>query len=198
MGMMKMGNSVPRVGIEPPSLAFQASVLPLHHVGSLLSPIYPHLPICTAPCLRGKCRLLHSSPWDCKSFKAYNYIHTGNGLIYAYIGQVQQPYSTQLVQDPGHSTSVMSDMKMGNIVPRAGIKSTSLVFRASVLPLHHIGSLLMLPLYPRPPVREAPCLRGHCRLLHYQRSHYCKMLTSLVLWTYLHKYTTRAYLVYSR
>ena len=39
MGEMKMGNSVPRAGIEPTSLAFWASVLPLHHVGLDMSPI---------------------------------------------------------------------------------------------------------------------------------------------------------------
>ena len=33
--------------------------------------------------------------------------------------------------------SVMSEMKMGNIVPRARRKRTSLTFLASVLPLHH-------------------------------------------------------------
>ena len=33
VGVMKMGNTVPRVGLEPTSLAFWASVLPLHHVG---------------------------------------------------------------------------------------------------------------------------------------------------------------------
>ena len=32
---MKMGNAVPRVGLEPTSLEFQANVLPLHHIGSL-------------------------------------------------------------------------------------------------------------------------------------------------------------------
>ena len=32
-GVMKLGNTVPRVGLEPTSLAFSASVLPLHHVG---------------------------------------------------------------------------------------------------------------------------------------------------------------------
>ena len=31
VGVMKIGNSVSRVGLEPPTLAFQASVLPLHH-----------------------------------------------------------------------------------------------------------------------------------------------------------------------
>ena len=45
-------NIVPRGGIEPTSLAFLASVLPLHHVGSLMSPLYPWLPVYVAPCLR--------------------------------------------------------------------------------------------------------------------------------------------------
>ena len=36
-------------------------------------------------------------------------------------------------------TSIMGVMKMGNIVHRAGIEPTSLAFRASVLPLHHVG-----------------------------------------------------------
>ena len=49
-------------------------------------------------------------------------------------------------------------MKMGNIVPRAGLKHTSLAFR--------MGSL-MSPLYPCPPVYAAPCLRGQCRLPEY-------------------------------
>ena len=31
MGVMKMGNTVPRGGLEPTSLAFWASVLPFHH-----------------------------------------------------------------------------------------------------------------------------------------------------------------------
>ena len=34
-------------------------------------------------------------------------------------------------------SGVVGVMKMGNIVPRAGIKLTSLAFRASVLPLNH-------------------------------------------------------------
>ena len=33
-----------RAAIQPKSLAFQASVLPLHHIGSLMSP--PCLPVC--------------------------------------------------------------------------------------------------------------------------------------------------------
>ena len=50
-------------------------------------------------------------------------------------------------------------MKMGNIVPRARLEPTS-------LPLLHVGSL-MSPLYRRPPVYAAPCLRAQCGLLQY-------------------------------
>ena len=58
VGVTKMGNILPRVGIEHTSLAFQASVLTLHHVGSLMSLLYLRPPVCAAPCLRGQCRLL--------------------------------------------------------------------------------------------------------------------------------------------
>ena len=33
MGVMKMRNTLPRVGLEPTSLAFWASVLALHYIG---------------------------------------------------------------------------------------------------------------------------------------------------------------------
>ena len=36
---MKMGNIVPREGIEPTFLPFQTNVLPLQYVGSLMSPL---------------------------------------------------------------------------------------------------------------------------------------------------------------
>ena len=39
----------------------------------------------------------------------------------------------QVVHDHDHGTSVMGLMKMGNIVPRAGIEPTYLTFWASVL-----------------------------------------------------------------
>ena len=52
MGVMKMGYIVPRVGLEPTSLAFWASVLPFYHVGSLMLPLYPRPPVYVAPCLR--------------------------------------------------------------------------------------------------------------------------------------------------
>ena len=38
------------------------------------------------------------------------------------------------------ATSVVSVIKIGNIVPRVGIEPTSLTFRASALPLRHVGS----------------------------------------------------------
>ena len=58
VGVMQMGNIVPRAGLEPTSLAFWASVLPLHHVGSLMSALCQCLPVYAAPCLRGQCTLL--------------------------------------------------------------------------------------------------------------------------------------------
>ena len=54
----------------------------------------PVLSAYAAPCLRGQCKLLHSSPWNCKSCNAYNQIHTGNYLTYTYTGKVQQLYNT--------------------------------------------------------------------------------------------------------
>ena len=56
MGVMKIGNIVHRAELEPTSLAFQASVLSLHHIGSLMSALFPCLPVYVALCLRGQCR----------------------------------------------------------------------------------------------------------------------------------------------
>ena len=159
-----MGNILPRVGLELTCLAFQANILSLHHTCSLMSPLYQHLPVYAAPRLRGQCRLLHLSPWNCKCFIDYTCIHTGSELSYIQTGQVQQPYSILLVQDGGHVTSDMGVIKIGNIVLRAGLEPTSLAVQANILPLHHTCSL-MSPLYQRLPVYVAPCLRSQCRLL---------------------------------
>ena len=43
MDVIKMGKFVPGVRIKPTSLAFRASVLPFHHIGSLMSPPHTHL-----------------------------------------------------------------------------------------------------------------------------------------------------------
>ena len=53
MGMRKMGNIVPRAGLKPIVLAFQASVLPLPHVGSMMSQLHPRQPAYVALSLRG-------------------------------------------------------------------------------------------------------------------------------------------------
>ena len=42
VGVMKIGNIVPRGGILPTSLAFRASVLPLHEVHSLMARLCTH------------------------------------------------------------------------------------------------------------------------------------------------------------
>ena len=60
-GVMKMGNIVPRVRLKPTALAFLPSVLPLNHIGSLMSPRQPHLHVYAAPYLRGQGKLLYLS-----------------------------------------------------------------------------------------------------------------------------------------
>ena len=98
-------------------------------------------------CLCGQNRLLHLSPWNYKSFNAYNYIHTGNVLTYIDTQGRFNNYTTcSLDRILVMETRVVSEMKMGNIVSRAGIKPTYLTFEASVLPLHRVGSY-MLPVY---------------------------------------------------
>ena len=54
VGVMKMGNIAPRMGLKSTSLAFRASGLPLHHKGCLMSELYAHLSVYAAHCLRGQ------------------------------------------------------------------------------------------------------------------------------------------------
>ena len=132
--MTKMRNIVLRAGIEPTSLAFWGSMLPLHHVGSLISPLYPWLPVYTAPCLRGQwpTTLVHL-----ESFNAYNYIQTMALHIHTQ-GRFNNHTACSLYRIMVTAISVVGVMKMGNIGPRAWLEFRSLAFRASVL-LHHIG-----------------------------------------------------------
>ena len=58
----KMGNTVSIAELEPTFLSVQTSVLAIHHINYLMSPLYPCLPVYTAPCLKGQCRLLY---WNC-------------------------------------------------------------------------------------------------------------------------------------
>ena len=50
VGVMKMGNNVPRAGLEPTSLTFWASVRPLHHIGFPDVTNVP-MPTCLKSCL---------------------------------------------------------------------------------------------------------------------------------------------------
>ena len=46
------------------------------------------------------------------------------------------------LKDAGHGTSVVGVMQTGNTVSSVELEPTYLAFRASVLPLHHVGSLM--------------------------------------------------------
>ena len=95
MDLMKMGNVVPRGGIEPTSLPFRASVLTITPCRfPFMSPLCPCLPVYAAPCLRGQCSQLHllgfaSEPfihikfifinlylYKCPRYTYYNYLTT--------------------------------------------------------------------------------------------------------------------------
>ena len=73
VSVTKMGNIVPRTGIEP-------SVLPLYHIGSLMSTLCPCPPGYVALCLRYQCKLLHTHT----HIYIYMYINTYN-YIYVFI-----------------------------------------------------------------------------------------------------------------
>ena len=75
MGVMKIGNTVPRVGLKPTSLAFRSRVLPSHHIGFLMSPVY------VALCLSGQFRLLHTYKYVHVHLRIYAHVFT---CIYAY------------------------------------------------------------------------------------------------------------------
>ena len=76
---MKMGNTVLKAGLKPTSLALWASLLPLHDVGSLTSPIpiYPRPPVYVVLCLRGQCRLLQYTQTN-KQLTIQIYRHTSH------------------------------------------------------------------------------------------------------------------------
>ena len=134
VGVMKMGNIVPREGIEPTSLAFRASVLTITTHRLPWCHYYTHAYLSMYPlCLRGQCRLLHSSLWNCKPFNTLQ-LHTYRQSPHIYEkGRFNNHTAHSLYKILVMETSVLGVMKIGNIVPRAGIKSTSLAFHASML-----------------------------------------------------------------
>ena len=126
-----------------------------------MSSPYPRLPVYATPSLRGQCRLLHSSPWNCKSFNAYIYIQTMTMDIHTQGGfnnhAVRNLYKSMVT-----ATSVTWVMKMGNIVPRVGIE---LAFWPCVLAILPPGLLDVITL-PMPICLYGSLLRGQCRVLH--------------------------------
>ena len=75
-------------------------------------------------------------PWNCKSFNAYNYIQAVALHIHTQ-GRFKNHTAHSLYRIMVTATGVMGVMKVGNIVPRVGLKPTSPAFWVSVLPLHH-------------------------------------------------------------
>ena len=132
-------------------------------------PDFTTIPVYAVPCPSAD--YYTRLPLNCKSFNAYNFIHTGNGLTYT--NRIGLTIIQRVACTGSWSWQPVSCVcdKTRNIVPRAGIEpmwcnGSTLAFQASVLPLHHIG-FLMSPLYRCTPVYAAPCLRGQCR--HSQR-----------------------------
>ena len=72
-----MGNIVARVGTEPMCLAFWASMLPLHHIASLMSPLYARLTLYVASCLRGQSVQTYYTSDSC------HHLGLGSGCIHA-------------------------------------------------------------------------------------------------------------------
>ena len=157
-----MGNTAPRAGLKPHLWHFGQVCYRCTTQPSLMPPLSPCPPVYAAPCLRGQCSLLHLCSWNCNLFNAYDYMRTGNGLTYIYTWQVQQPYSVQLVHDPGPGTSVVGETKIGNTAR----DSNPYLWHCGPVCYHcTIQAFLMSPLCPHPPVYAAPCLSGQSSLL---------------------------------
>ena len=76
------------------------------------------------------------SLWNCKSFNAYKYIHTGNDLISVHVHMV---CSTTIQHGHGHGSSIM-----GNIASRAGIERAVWML-TSTPPMFHDVTILPTP-----------------------------------------------------
>ena len=83
VAVKKMGNTVPRVGLEPTSLASGPVCYHYTMEASLMSPLSPCLPVYAAPYLRGQCRLPHIYIYT------YVWLHYINTLYYKFYKQVQ-------------------------------------------------------------------------------------------------------------
>ena len=73
--------------------------------------------------MRDQSRILHSYPWKWKSFNAYNYAHRGSNLYVYTQGSYTNHIVDSLCRIMVGATSVVGEIQMGNIVPRAGMES---------------------------------------------------------------------------
>ena len=141
VGLMKMGNIVPRAWIERPPLTFQGSAL--YHY-TTLSPLS-----------------IQSMQHLASELRAENYTRPFGMVILCMLkityiqamalhihtrGRFNNHIAHSLYRIMVTATSVVGVTKMGTTVPRMGIEPKSLSFWTSVLQLHDIGSL-MSPLY---------------------------------------------------
>ena len=124
---MKIGNIVPRAGIEPYIPGIWASMLTLT---PCRIPWCPHY-----TCVYLSMQLL---AWAVRAA----YCNRPHAIVSLTITYRQSPHihahrviSTviQILHDTGHAIRAMGVMKMGNIIPRVGIKPRSPSFQASVL-----------------------------------------------------------------
>ena len=124
MGVLKVGNTVPRAEIEPTSLAFRVSVLPIHHIGYLMSSIRPHssLP-------EKSVQTTTLTPCNCKPFNTYNYIQAVTSYTHTQ-GRFNNHTVHSLYMIMVTATCVVGVLKMGNTVPRVKIEPRSLAFCA--------------------------------------------------------------------
>ena len=153
--LVKMRNIPPRAGLEPTSLAFQASVLTImsylfHDIITLSTRIY------VDPCLRGQCRRLCSSYWNWNSFKQLTSIICHSACNYIYIDIYIYIYMRSWIMDD--PTTIQS------IMLRAA-NPHFWHFLVSVLNISHLCFLMPSP-YLRSHVYETPFQIAHCRILH--------------------------------
>ena len=143
---MKMWNIVHRAGIEPTSLVYRASLLPLHHISSLMSPLYPCLPDYAAHYMRGHCIPLLTHPWivslsrlTITSIRVMAlHIHTRARL------SNYTPCSLHRILVM--ATSTFRWLKWEILCIQRN-RTHTLTFLVSVLPLHHIGLPDVTPLF---------------------------------------------------
>ena len=112
-----------------------------YHVRSLTSPVYACPPLYVALCLRGQCRLQYPSPLELiASLLMLTTTYTQAMALHIHTqGKFLNHTACSLYRIMVMAISVVGVMKIGNIMPRAGLKPTSLELRVSVLSLHQEG-----------------------------------------------------------